>query len=135
MSTSEGSLYEEPSDEGSDDLNDGEVSDSEATRILSELNCLENEYLVEASKQCKNRSNYPILSCIEYNVYDDKCNLCDENHYLNELSNLCLESTLIIKNCVRYNRDAQCILCSPGFYMGNGKCNKTPVSHLPYSNH
>lgn len=95
----------------------------------------DNGYFLDSNKNlCQQiESSYLIKGCLNYSSFD-KCVTCDTNLYL--LNNSCTEVTSLIDNCILYNNDMQCSLCSNGYNLNiQGQCTNNIMNKncLTYS--
>ena len=85
--------------------------------------CINSVYHLDINNYCTN-----IDKCIDYSIYYNSCEECEEGFYFNISSNICLEDIKNFENCKKTNYNGSfCDKCRDDFYLNNS-------DHLCYSN-
>ena len=75
---------------------------------------------------CKPRVNFPIINCLKYHLFQDKCEECIQNFFLTNNDIICTSNPTGIPNCRVYNKKDECNECNNLSYLFDGKCNLVP---------
>ena len=74
----------------------------------------ENQFFLKDS-QCE--ASTPVAKCDIYDPQVDKCLECEEGYFVEFDENLCLENPSGPINCIRFNENKICDLCTSNYYL------------------
>lgn len=72
----------------------------------------------------------PVPDCTTYIENTNTCSACRTGYFLNSDTRLCVKNPAGILNCLKYETQEICSLCSDKFYLDNNECKEVPADNL-----
>ena len=98
----------------------------------SSFHCIECEdgyFYDQNAEKCTQRKN-KLSDCITYNKTEDKCSVCTESTFQEDLGKKCKTFPIGIVGCINYTSPTTCTNCTSDMYLSNKTCQKIPPANI-----